>query len=465
MLRTLEQYPILKIIGQVADRCDTKVWVVGGFVRDLLLNRECYDIDVVCVGDGIDLAKKVAGELNVNSIAIYRRFGTAMFHYNDIQIEFVGARKESYTEDSRKPIVSSGTFEDDQKRRDFTINTLAISLNGNSYGNLQDTFNGIGDLNNGIIRTPVDPNVTFYDDPLRMLRAIRFACQLCFNICDETINAIIQCSERIRIISQDRITSELNKILLSDVPSVGFYLLSRTGLLKIILPEIENLKGQDCVQHFSHKDIFKHTLQVVDNVAKNSDDVWLRWTALLHDVAKPVTKHFDKKHGFTFHGHDIVGSRMVKDVFARLKLPISSSDYVAKLVGLHLRPIAIAQDCVSDSGIRRLAYDAGKDISDLMILCRADITSHNPVKISEYMRNFEKVEKKIEYINEKDHIRNLQPVITGEMIMKELNIEPGPIIGKIKTQLKNAIINGEVENTYDELHKLMVEIVEGIKHQ
>jgi putative nucleotidyltransferase with HDIG domain len=458
----ISKYGILNIIGAIADENNIKAYAVGGFVRDIILTRKIDDIDIVCLGKGIFLAEKVAKHLHVDNFAIYARFGTAMFKYNNLQIEFVGARKESYDKTSRKPIVEEGTFEDDQLRRDFTINTLAIALNKDNFGELINYLHGLEDLQNKIIKTPIAPRKTFSDDPLRMLRAIRFATQLNFTIDINTFEAIKEQKERIKIISQERIRDEINKILLSPRPSVGFKLLSETGLLALIMPLIENLKGKLQIGRFSHKDIFVHTLQVVDNVSQHSENIYLRWTALLHDIAKPQTKKFNSTLGFSFHGHEEIGARMVNKIFSNFKLPKDKVKYVEKLIRLHLRPITIAQDVVSDSGVRRLAFESGEDFNDLMLLCRADITSHNPQKINEYLNNFDKVEKKVDEIIKKDFIRNLQPVITGEMIMKEFKLPPGPKVGKIKQLLKNAILNGEVENEYEKLYEYLNKIKKDI---
>ena len=455
----IKNLEILQTIGSIADDNKLEAYVIGGFVRDLLLGRDNYDIDIMCVGSGIFLADKVAKELNCMNVAVYANFGTAMIKHDNIQLEFVGARKESYDRSSRKPIVENGTFEDDQLRRDFTINTLAISINKNTFGELKTITSGIEDLKNKIIRTPVDADKTFSDDPLRMLRAIRFATQISFTIEQNTFEAIKRQRERIKIISYERIRDEINKILLSPKPSVGLMLLSECGLLDIIMPFIENLKGKLQIGRFSHKDIFFHTLQVLDNVATMSDSLLLRWAAILHDIAKPQTKRFDMEHGFSFHGHEELGARMVKDIFTTFKLSKESAQYVSRLVRLHLRPIVIAQDEVSDAGVRRLVAEAGEGFDDLMRLCRADITSHNPVKIIQYLNNFDKVEIKVKDILKKDYIRTLQPVITGEMIMKELHLQPGPIVGRIKKKLKEAILNGSVNNTLSELHEYMMEII------
>lgn len=455
----IKDLEILHTIGQIADDNQLETYVIGGFVRDLLLGRHNDDIDIMCVGSGIFLADKVAKALQSTNVAVYANFGTAMIKYKGLQLEFVGARKESYDRSSRKPIVENGTFEDDQLRRDFTINTLAISINKNTFGELKTITSGLEDLKNKIIRTPVDGDKTFSDDPLRMLRAVRFATQLGFTVEQSTVEAIKRQRERMSIISYERIRDEINKILLSPRPSIGFMLLSQCGLLEIIMPFIESLKGKLQIGRFSHKDIFYHTLQVLDNVASHSDSLLLRWAALLHDVAKPQTKRFDNDHGFSFHGHEELGARMVRDIFTTFKLSKDSSKYVAQLVRLHLRPIAIAQDDVSDSGVRRLVADAGEGFKDLMTLCRADITSHNPVKIAKYLDNFDKVEAKVKDILAKDYIRTLQPVLTGEMIMKELNLPPGPTVGMIKKQLKEAILNGSVNNTLQELHDYMAAII------
>ena len=448
----LNSIEVFETIRKVINKNKIKAWIVGGYVRDLILKRDNYDIDIVCLGNGIQLAQDIAHEINPNiQVNVYNTYGTAMFKYNDMIFEFVGARKESYNEQSRNPNVVSGTFEDDQLRRDFTINTLAISLNNEDYGKLIDTQNGYRDLQNKVIVTPIDPDKTFFDDPLRMLRAIRFATQLQFDIHPATFISIKNQASRISIITQERITSELNKILLSPKPSIGIELLSKSGLLKQIMPYIENLRGKIRIGNFSHKDIYYHTLQVIDTISESSSNLWLRWAGLLHDISKPETKRFHPNQGFTFHGHDALGAKKVKRIFYELKLPKDKANYVSKLVALHLRPIAIAQDEVSDSGVRRLSFDAGDDLKDLMILCRADITSHNPERIRKYMDNFNKVEEKIKIIEEKDHIRNLQPVITGDMIMEMFKIPPSPVIGLIKNNLKNAILDGKINNTYDDL--------------
>lgn len=450
-LTSFPSYDLLKSIGRIADKYSIQAFVIGGFVRDIFLGRQSYDIDIVCLHDSIFLADKISQVLHFDNLVIYKTFGTAMIKKDNLQIEFVNTRKESYSYTSRNPVVINGTFQDDQQRRDFTINTLAIGLNENNFGEIINTMHGLEDLNNKIIRTPIDPGKTFCDDPLRMLRAIRFATQLGFTISPETFEAIIEQKERIKIITKERIRDEINKILSSPQPSIGFQLLYNSGILDIIMPYIAKLNGKIQIESFSHKDIFLHTLQVVDNVSRESDNIWLRWAALLHDIAKPQTKKFDPKYGFSFHGHEIIGARMVKNIFYDLHLPKNKIKYIEKLIRLHLRPIAIAQDIVSDSGVRRLAFDAGEELNDLMLLCKADITSHNSKKVMEYMDNFKKVEMKIKAIEAKDNIRNLQPILNGEEIMKKFNLPPGPKVGQIKTLLKTAIINGEVKNTYEDL--------------
>lgn len=460
---SLRKYPIFEIVSKVADDNEIICFAIGGFVRDVILSREGYDIDIVCLKRGLFLAEEVARRVSAPKIAVYKNFGTAMFVYEGLRIEFVQARKESYNKNSRNPIVNEGTFEDDQLRRDFTINTLAVGLNKGNFGEVINYLHGLEDLDKKIIKTPVDPDITFADDPLRMLRAIRFASQLHFSIEKNTFEGIKRQCERIKIINHERVRDELNKILLSEKPSVGFNLLSKAGLLSLILPEIEALKGQERINNLSHKDIFLHTLQVLDNVAEKSDNLWLRWTALLHDVAKPYTKRFDPVCGFSFHGHEEIGARWVKRIFTRLFISKDKIPYVEKLIRLHLRPIIIAQNIVTDSAVRRLAYEAGGDFADLMILCRADITSKNPEKIDMYLKNFDKVEKKVVDIEKKDHIRNLQPVLTGFDIMQELKLSSGPMVGKIKKKLKEAIINGEIENDYEHLHEFMWHIYEQVK--
>ena len=442
--------PIFKIITEVADTAKLETYVVGGFVRDILLNRKQNktDIDFVCVGSGIDLAKQVSKKLGRKTdVKYFKNFGTAMIHYNQEYYEFVGARKESYRSNSRKPIVEDGTIQDDQNRRDFTINAMAISLNSSTYGELIDPFTGISDLETKTIKTPLNPDVTYSDDPLRMMRAIRFASQLNFEIDNESYSSICKNAERLSIISKERIAEELNKILLSEKPSVGLKLLFNTKLLHQFFPEMAQLQGVEERGEFTHKDNFYHTLEVIDNISKNTNDIWLIWAALLHDIAKPQCKRFEEGHGWTFHGHEFLGGKMVSRIFKKLKLPLNEKmKYVKKLVTLHLRPIVLSQDIVTDSAIRRLLFDAGDDIDDLMTLCEADITSKNLKKVSRYINNFKLVRKKLKEIEEKDHIRNWQPPVSGEEIMKIFNIEAGKEVGVLKNSLKDAILDGKVKN-------------------
>jgi poly(A) polymerase len=450
-------HPVFKIIADIVEENGTTCFVIGGFVRDLIMNRPSKDIDVVVVGSGIDLARDVSRRIGNVKVAVFKNFGTAMLNYDGLDIEFVGARKESYRSNSRKPIVENGTLSDDQQRRDFTINSLALSLNKKTFGELTDPINGLEDLRNGIIRTPLEPGVTYSDDPLRMMRAIRFASQLHFQIEEKSLKAIRENNTRILIVSPERILDELNKIILSSKPSVGFNLLEQTGLLELIIPELQLLRGVEVIGGIGHKDNFYHTIKVLDNVAKKSDSLWLRWAALLHDIAKPATKRFESSVGWSFHGHEHLGSKMVPDIFRRLRLPLGHPmKYVQKMVLLHLRPIVLAQEEVTDSAIRRLLFDAGDDIDDLMMLCEADITSKNDVKVKQFLANFKLVRKKLKEIEEKDAVRNFQPPVTGEIIMQTFKIGPCREIGIIKSAIKEAILEGDINNSYDEAYKFML---------
>jgi len=456
---TKEESNLFEHISNVAAELKVSCYIIGGFVRDKLLNRPDKDIDIVCTGDGIALAHAVAASLPSRpTVNFFKTFGTAQFKYRDFDVEFVGARKESYQNHSRKPEVSEGTIEDDQKRRDYTVNTLAISLNKANYGKLIDPFNGVSDLNNKILRTPLDPDITFSDDPLRMMRGIRFATQLGFSLEKETYEAISRNKERIKIVSQERITDELNKIILAPIPSIGFDLLFRSGLLKEFFPQLTDLSGVEIIEGKGHKDNFYHTLQVLDNVATRSGDLWLRWAAILHDIAKPATKKFEEGHGWTFHGHEVVGEKMTPRIFRQLRLPQNEKmKYVAKLVALHLRPISLSKEDITDSAMRRLLFDAGDDLEDLMILCESDVTSKNKFKVKRYLENFELVKQRLKIVEDTDRIRSWQPPISGEEIMQLFNLPPSRDVGILKTSVREAILDGIIPNTYDAAHEYLLQ--------
>ena len=453
-------HPIFSTISIVADELDFPTYVVGGWVRDVLLKRKrkIKDIDFVCIGSGIELAEKICNELGDKAILkVFKNFGTAMISFDGDNYEFVGARKESYRKDSRKPIVEDGTLEDDQNRRDFTINAMSIQLNKENYGFLIDPFNGKDDLRKKLIKTPLNANITYNDDPLRMMRAIRFATELGFSIEENSYKSITRNATRLSIISQERITEELNKIILSSIPSIGFKMLFNTNLLHQFFPELARLEGVDTIGKHEHKDNFYHTLEVLDNISRNTNKLWLRWAAILHDIAKPHTKKYEEGHGWTFHAHEFIGGKMVPKIFRNLKLPLNEKmKYVQKLVTLHLRPIILAKDIVTDSAIRRLLFDAGDDIDDLMMLCDADITSKNPTKVKKYLNNFQLVRKKLQEVEEKDSIRNFQPPIDGLEIMQLFNIQAGREIGVLKNAIKDAILDGEVKNNREEALKFII---------
>jgi poly(A) polymerase len=460
---------VIKKIAAVAQENNIETYVVGGFVRDKLINRNTKDLDVVCIGDGIELADKVAQKFNPTpQVSFFKNFGTAQIKIplsknnadeNDFfEVEFVGARKESYVAESRKPEVSTGTLEDDQNRRDFTINALAISLNKKNYGEIIDPFNGRQDIESGILKTPLDPKITFSDDPLRMLRAIRFASQLHFEIEPKTFESIIDNAERIRIVSQERITDELNKIMMCDKPSIGWDLLSKSGILQIIFPRMMALHGAEFVDGVGHKDNFFHTLQVLDNICENTNNLWLRWAALLHDIGKPSTKKYEVGHGFTFHGHEVVGAKMVPKIFAKLKLPLNEKmKYVQKLVELHLRPISLTKENITDSAVRRLLFDAGEDIDDLMTLCKADITSKNKFKVRKYLQNFDLVQERMKIVEAQDKLRNWQPPISGQLIMETFGLKPERRVGLIKDAIREAILDGVIKNDFEEAYQFMLQ--------
>ena len=457
---SLDQLEIFGRVGKLADKMGLETFVVGGYVRDLILKRQSKDIDFVCVGSGIALAQKVADSFEEHvPLSVFKNFGTANIRLEDWEVEFVGARRESYRHDSRKPIVEDGTLQEDQERRDFTINAMAISVNSHNYGELVDPFGGMADIKRKIIKTPTDPIITFSDDPLRMMRAIRFAAQLRFDIEPDTFLAIVHDAHRIQIVSAERIIDEMNKIIMTDKPSYGFKLLFVSKLLHEIFPEMVELQGVDSVGDKSHKDNFYHTLQVLDNIAAVTDNIWLRWAAIMHDIAKPATKRFNQKVGWTFHGHEDKGAKMVPTIFRRMKLPMDERmKYVQKLVRLHLRPIALVSDKVTDAAIRRLLFDSGNDIDDLMKLCRADITSKNNNKVQRFLANFDKVEQKILEVEDKDNVRNFQPPVSGEEIMDLFGLKPSKIVGDLKEEIKEAILEGQIQNNKDEALNLLYKL-------
>jgi poly(A) polymerase len=458
VLNRLDNISFIPTASSVAEDMGVNLYIVGGYVRDIILERGRSEIDFLVVGNGTEFAKKFSEELGITNISVFRNFGTAHFRYNDFNLEFVGARKESYRKNSRNPEVTAGTFEDDISRRDFTINTLAVSLNKSNYGELVDLFNGLKDIEKRLIKTPLDPEVTFSDDPLRMMRAFRFASQLQFKVAPEIMETSKKIKERLKIVSQERITDEFLKILESPKPSVGLSLLYESELMEIVFPEISNMAGVDQRKDYHHKDVFRHTLIVVDNIAEKTENVWLRFAALVHDIAKPATKKFVEGTGWTFHGHDEIGARMMKGIFRRMKLPMNKLDYVSKLVRLHLRPMALAGEEVTDSAIRRLIVDAGEDLEYLITLCRADITSKDPNKVSEYLGNYERVMKKVWEVEEKDKLRAFQSPVKGDEIMKICNLQPSKKVGEIKEAIEDAILEGKIGNNYEEAYEYLLKI-------
>ena len=461
----LERYSFLNVVTEVSEQTKTKVFLVGGFVRDIILNRETKEADFLVLGDGIQFANNLAEALGIKSVSVYKNFGTAHFTFDNFNLEFVGARKESYGKGSRKPAVTSGTFKDDISRRDFTINTLAVSMNKDNFGELVDEFDGLNDIKDKIIKTPINPQITFDDDPLRIMRAFRFSAQLNFKVHEDIMEAAEKLRERLRIVSQERITDELLKILASPKPSIGLKLLFKSNALEVIFPEISNLAGVDQRKDHHHKDVFLHTCIVVDNVAKVSENIWLRLAALLHDIAKPQTKKYDEEIGWTFHGHDEIGAKMMKGIFIKLKLPMHKLEYIKKLIRLHLRPIALANENVTDSAIRRLIVEAGEDLDDLITLCRADITSKDPNRVTRYLDNYERVMKKVFEVLEKDKLRAFQSPVRGDEIMQICNIPPSKKVGQIKKKIEEAILDGKIGNNYDEAYQYLMQIKNDLSNE